>query len=304
MADAVTGTILTGEGAFSQVLFGMVLVIVIYLVLASVEYMYTSYTRMYKDRVELFPDTYVSGPRMFTITQNPNIKGSKTIYFSDNQRSGIEFSYSLFININSGTFNNSDTSSLYHILHKGYGRAYPLLGPGIFCWGHVNKLRIFMNCYDTWNNYTDIENIPVDKWFHLTVSCKGNTLYAYINGNLKTKIALSNNTPPYQNYGNVYAFNNRKLQLTAANTQSLLKDPMFSDPIAPLTSITFNGAIKGMISRVYYFSYALTYSEIQTLLHMGPSSTISKDPNTGNLADTDIDGAYLSDTWWVNRQGP
>jgi hypothetical protein len=235
---------------------------------------------------------------MFTITQNPNLAGSKTIYFSDNQRSGIEFSYSLFININSDTFNNTDTSSLYHILHKGYGRTYPLLGPGIFCWGHVNKLRIFMNCYDTWDNYADIENIPVDKWFHLTVTCKGNTLYAYINGNLKTKIALSNNTPPYQNYGNIYAFNNRKLQLTAATTQSLLKDPMFSDSISPMTSITFNGSIKGMISRVYYFGYALTYGEIQALFNMGPSSKIAS--NNGNMAV----GPYLSDTWWVNRQGP
>jgi len=298
MADAAS--MLTGEGVLSQILFGIVLVIVIYLAIASGEYMYNSITRMYKDRVELFPDTYVSGSRMYTITQNPNVPGSKTIYFSDNQRSGIEFSYSLFININSSTFNNTDTSSLYHILHKGYGRTYPLLGPGIFCWGHVNKLRVFMNCYDTWDNYADIENIPVDKWFHLTVTCKGNTLYVYINGNLKTKMALSNNTPPYQNYGNVYAFNNRKLQLNVATTQSLLKDPMFSDPIAPLTSITFNGAIKGMISRVYYFSYALTYPEIQSLMNVGPSPNIAKDANNKEMEL----GAYLSDTWWVNDNGP
>jgi len=298
MADAAS--MLTGEGAVSQILFGVVLVIVIYLAIASGEYMYNSITRMYKDRVELFPDTYVSGSKMYTITQNPNVKGSKTIYFSDNQRSGIEFSYSLFININSSSFNNTDTSSLYHILHKGYGRTYPLLGPGIFCWGHVNKLRVFMNCYDTWDNYADIDNIPVDKWFHLTVTCKGNTLYVYINGNLKTKMALSNNTPPYQNYGNVYAFNNRKLQLNVATTQSLLKDPMFSDPIAPLTSITFNGAIKGMISRVYYFSYALTYPEIQSLMNLGPSPKIAKDANNNEMAL----GPYLSDTWWVTDHGP
>ena len=297
MADAAS--MLTGEGVISQILFGVVLVIVIYLAIASGEYMYNSITRMYKDRVELFPDTYVSGSKMYTITQNPNVKGSKTIYFSDNQRSGIEFSYSLFININSSSFNNADTSSLYHILHKGYGRTYPLLGPGIFCWGHVNKLRVFMNCYDTWDNYADIDNIPVDKWFHLTVTCKGNTLYVYINGNLKTKMALSNNTPPYQNYGNVYAFNNRKLQLNVATTQSLLKDPMFSDPIAPLTSITFNGAIKGMISRVYYFSYALTYPEIQSLMNVGPSPNITKDANNEMAL-----GPYLSDTWWVNDHGP
>lgn len=295
MADAIGGITLTGVDTLSQILLGVVLVIVVYLVLATSEFFYKSITRMYKDRVELFANTYVSGPKMYTVTQNPNITQSKTIYFSDNQRSGIEFSYSFFIFIKSDTFNNTDTSSLYHILHKGYGKMYPLLGPGIFCWGHKNTLRVFMNCYDTWDNYSDIDNIPVDKWFHLTVTCQGNTLYVYINGNLKTKMALSNNTPPYQNYGNVYAFSNRKVTLNSTNTVSLLNDTMFStNTPGYLSSITFNGPIKGMISRVYYFSYALTYSEIQSLLNMGPSTTIE-----GN--DTMSMSPYLSDTWWTNK---
>jgi len=300
MADAQVLSVATSENPFSQLLFGVVLVIIVYLALSGSEYLYNSVTRMYKDRIELFANTIVSGPKMYTVLQNPNLPEAKTISFSDNQRSGIEFSYSLFIYINSDTFNNSDTSSLYHILHKGYGRTYPLLGPGIFCWGNTNKLRVFMNCYDTWDNYSDIENIPVDKWFHLVVSCKGNTLYVYINGNLKSKMALSNNTPPYQNYGNVYAFNNRKLTLTKTNTRSLEKDPMFSsDTAGYLSSITFNGAINGMISRVYYFGYALTYTEIQTLFNMGPSKKIDS-----NGSDSMTVGPYLSDTWWVNKQGP
>ena len=258
MADAGMGITMTGSDAFSQVLFGVVLVIVVYLVLAGTDYMYTSFTRMYKNRVELLPDTYVSGSKMYTITQDPGIPTSKTIYFSDNQRSGIEFSYSLFIYINSVTFDHTETSSLYHIMHKGYGNMYPLMGPGIFCWGHENKLRVYMNCYDTWHNYTDIENIPVDKWFHITVTCKGNTMYVYINGNLKTKMAMSNNTPPYQNYGNVYVFSSRKITLTAATTVSLYKDPAFSlDTMGSMPSISFNGSIKGMISRLYYFLFSI-----------------------------------------------
>jgi len=303
MADAVIGSTLSGADAFSQVLYGVVLVIVVYLVLAGSEYLHYTFTRMYKDRVELFADTYISGPRMYSVTQDPSVIGSKTIHFSDNQRSGVEFSYSLFTYINSDTFNNTDTTSLYHILHKGYGKMYPLLGPGIFCWGNRNTLRVFMNCYDTWNNYTDIDNIPVDKWFHITVSCKGNTMYVYINGNLKTKMSLSNNTPPYQNYGNVYLFSSRKQTLNSTTTVSLLNDTMFSrDNIGHLTSITFNGAIKGMVSRVYYFGYALTYSEIQTLLNVGPSPTIVTSSSSSSM--TSMSSPYLSDTWWTNRHGP
>jgi len=153
-----------------------------------------------------------------------------------------------------------------------------------------------MNCYDTWNNYSEVENIPVDKWFHLVISCKGNTLYIYINGNLKSKIALSGNTPPYQNYGDVYAFSPRKLTLNTSNTASLLKDPEFSGPQPMRTQLNFDGTATGMISRVYYFGYALTYTEIQSMMNVGPSSVI-KGPDMSITP-------YLSDTWWTNKQGP
>lgn len=285
---------MTGSDPLSQVLSGVAIVVLIYIFLSVSEFIYNSIMAMFRDRVELFPNTYASGPKMFTAIQNPANPAAKTIYFSDNQRSGIEFSYSLFLNIKSDTFAKGD-HNLYHILHKGYGQVYPLLGPGIFCWGDTNKLRVYMNCYDTWDNYSDIENIPVDKWFHLTITCKGNTLYVYINGNLKIKMALSNNTPPYQNYGNVYLFSPRKLSLTKTITTSLEKDNEFQGPQSA-TGLHFDGAAKGMASRVYYFSYALTYTEIQYLMNMAPSTVMDG-------VDMTI-SPYLSDTWWANKQGP
>jgi hypothetical protein len=242
---------------------------------------------MWKDRVELFPKTYPSGSRMFTAVQNPSNPNAKTIYFSDNQRSGVEFSYAMFIYLSSDTF-ASGNANLYHIMHKGYNQNFPLLGPGVFAWGNSNKIRVFMNCYDTWDNYTDIENIPVEKWFHLVVSCKGNTLYVYINGSLKQKMVLSNSTPPYQNYGNVYLFNTRKRTIHKDHTPSVGSTNL---------NINVDGSANGMVSRVYYFSYALTYSEIQTLITMGPSSKITS--STSMSMDP-----YLADTWWTNlREG-
>lgn len=296
--DAVSNFSFSGEGALSQILFGLVLVILVYFGLAGSEFMYSSITRMYKDRIELFPDTIVSGPRMYTVVQNPLIPKSKIINFSDNQRSGVEFSYALFVNISSATFNGE--KQLFHILHKGYSQLYPLFCPGIFCWGHKNMLRIFLNNYDTWNNSIDIENIPVDKWFHLVVSCKGNTQYVYINGNLKAKTQMSNNSPPYQNYGNVYAFSGRKIIVgPSAMTASLQSDPLFqssSTNQTPLVSYNFVGPIQGMLSRVYYFAYALTYTEIQSLMNNGPSSKV----NGPDMVMTQS----LSDTWWTNSNGP
>jgi len=294
--NSAPGVTMFGQDTLSQVLTGIVIVVIVYALLSATEYVYNSFMAMWKDRVELFPKTYVSGAKTFTAIQNPMNPKAKTIYFSDNQRSGVEFTYGMFLNINSATFSGNN-HKLYHILHKGYNQVYPLLGPGIFCWGDVNKLRIYMNCYDTWSNYVEVENIPIDKWFHLVVSCKGNKVYIYVNGNLKSKIALSNNTPPYQNYGNVYAFSSRKISIKKSITTSLESDDKFQGQHAG-ASLDFDGPISGMMSRVYYFSYALTYTEIQSLMNVGPSSEIE-----GSNSITVV-SPYLSDTWWANKQGP
>jgi len=278
----------------TDVLMGVAIVVLLYIGLATAEFIYKSIMSMWVDKVELFPETYPSGTRMFTAIQNPRNPAAKTVNLSDNQRSGVEFSYAMFIYLKSECFASGE-QKLLHILHKGYNKPYPLMAPGIFTWGNKNTLRIFMNSYDSWNNWSEVENIPVDKWFHLVVSCKGNTLFVYINGSLKQKVNLSGNTPPYQNYGDVYLFSPRKMAVSKSITTSLATDPEFKG-MGSNSSLQFGGAASGMVSRVYYFSYALSYTEIQKLMNMGPSS-IMTGPDMSMTP-------YLSDTWWVNAQGP
>ena len=268
-----------GSDPLSQVLTGVALVAAVYFTMLFAEYIYQSYLAMFRDRVEIFPNTYASGSLSHKAIQDPKSPLAKTVYTSDNQRSGVEFSYSLFCYITSDTFSNGD-DKLYHILHKGYSKSYPLMGPGLFMKGNSNTLRVYMNCYQTWNNYADIDNIPIEKWVHIVVSCKGNQLYVYINGNLKTKMALSGNTQPYQNYGDIYLFSQRTIILSSSTTPSLKS-----------TSLIFNGAAKGLASRVFYFAYALTYTEIQNLINMGPSPVMEG----VNMSIT----PYLTDQWWT-----
>jgi hypothetical protein len=49
------------------------------------------------------------------------------------------------------------------------------------------------------------------------------------------------------------------------------------------------------MSRLAYFSYALSYTEIQSLLNEGPSSKTEP-----NVQDTP---PYLEDAWWVTNYG-
>ena len=292
-----TGVSFNGTDPLSQVLTGVALVAAIYFTMLFAEYLYNSYLGMFRDRIELFPNTYPSGSLAFTAVQNPASPIAQTIYTSDNQRSGVEFSYAMFCYIQSVTFSRGE-AVLYHILHKGYSRPYPLMGPGIFVWGNSNKLRVYMNSYQSWTNYTDIENIPVEKWFHLVVSCKGNQLLVYINGNLKTKMALAGNTPPYQNYGDVSLFSSRKQTINSTTTISLKTDvdDNILTAVGGGTQLRFDGSASGMVSRVFYFAYALTYTEIQTLMNMGPSPKI-EGPSMSI-------SPYLTDQWWTNKYPP
>ena len=276
-----------GSDPLSQVLTGVALVAAVYFTMLFAEYIYQSYLAMFRDRVEIFPNTYTSGSLSHTAIQDPKSPLAKTVYTSDNQRSGVEFSYSLFCYITSDTFSNGD-DKLYHILHKGYSKPYPLMGPGLFMKGNSNTLRVYMNCYQTWNNYADIDNIPIEKWVHIVVSCKGNQLYVYINGNLKTKMALSGNTPAYQNYGDIYLFSQRKITIPSITPS--LRTPT-NQLQASSGELNFNGAAKGLASRVFYFAYALTYTEIQNLISMGPSPVMEG----VNMSIT----PYLTDQWWT-----
>ena len=102
----------------------------------------------------------------------------------------------------------------------------------------------------------------------------------------------NNASPPYQNYGNVYAFNSRKITLNKAQVTSLESDPDLNSAASRI----FDGSATGMLSRAYYFGYALTYTEIQYLMNMAPSKTIQGGQNMAI-------SPYLADTWWAKTTG-
>ena len=68
-------------------------------------------------------------------------------------------------------------------------------------------MRIHMNSFNNWANYIDIENIPIDKWFHTTLVYKKSALEVYVNGNLFKKMPFLKGDLPYQNFQNIYIFN-------------------------------------------------------------------------------------------------
>jgi hypothetical protein len=265
-------------GIIQEILFGLALIVALYLVLLFVEIIYKYVNRISMNRTELLPYTYNIEDKSIVIPQNPNISGSKPVHLSSNERSGIEFSYTFYMNVHPSAFRQE--YGLCHIFHKGYSSQFPLLAPGVYMRSDTNTLRIYMNTYKTWNNYVEVENIPVGKWVHVAIVCTENSLEVYINGNLAKKLSFDG-FAPYQNYEDINCFSQRRITMK----HSIV-------PSTDENGFDVFGCVKGMLSRLNYFSYALCYAEIQKIMSDGPSTKINASITSPNVPP------YLDDTWW------
>ena len=266
----------------AQALYAAILVGCIYLILVFIEIVWNYMYRLQLNRTELIPNTCPTDVRTKIIAQNPNVEGSKTIALSSNERSGIEFSYSFFLNVNPSSFRQEQ--GLLHIFHKGYSSQFPLLAPGVYMRSDTNTLRVYMNTYRTWNNYVEIDNFPISKWVHVVLCCQENALDIFINGNLSKRYNFDGFSP-YQNDQDIICFSQRQQTLDRSHVPSVDNN-----------GFKVYGAMKGYLSRLIYFSYALSYSEIQQLLSQGPSSSMDSDVMDSSASP------YLDDTWWTKNQ--
>ena len=265
-------------GIIPQVLFALALVVVLYLVLLFVEIIYKYINRLSMNRTKLLPYTYNTEDKAINITQDPNVKGSKPVNLSDNERSGVEFSYTFYLNVSPAAFRQE--YGLNHIFHKGFSSQFPLLAPGVYMRSDTNTLRIYMNTYKTWNNYVEVENNPVSKWVHVAIVCSENSLEVYINGNLAKKLPFDG-FAPYQNFEDICCFSQRRITMK----HSIV-------PSTDENGFDVFGCMKGQLSRLNYFSYALCYAEINQLMNEGPNSKMDSAMTNTNIPP------YLDDTWW------
>jgi hypothetical protein len=223
------------------------------------------------------PNTYTNDNTKI-ISQNPLLTDKTLIQLSDNERTGIEFTYSFYLFVNPSSFTQDD--GLLHIFHKGYESQFPLLGPGVYMRSNKNTLRVYMNTFKTWNNFVEIDNFPLSKWVHIAIVCTNDALEVFINGNLTKKLSFDGFVP-YQNYQDLICFSKRRI--IKSSSTDINTPPDFN----VLTSMT------GMISRLTYFNYALCYAEIQKEMDQGPSSKM----DSTLMADAP---PYLADTWWTD----
>ena len=222
-------------------------------------------------------DGMVNGNEMVVFDQDPSGNGAVPILRSDNQRGGIEFTWSIWLYVNA----DKDHSTYRHIFSKGNpeqyakkyevnmpppektGVMYPNNAPGLYLAPHTNNLLLIMNSFSTIDEEIEIENIPLNKWFNVIIRVKNNSLDVFMNGIIAKSRQLP--TPPKQNYDKVF--------------------------------MHLNNGFSGYSSNLWYWNYSIGTSTVTSIVEAGPNTTITGGPTA------DLNASYLSSKWYFAGQG-
>jgi hypothetical protein len=156
----------------------------------------------------------INGNTAVTIPQDPKNSNSVTIYRSNNASKGIEFTWSVWLNLNELPQNGIDT-----IFSKGDGIKQN--GPSM----KLNKepdnsgtIQIQMDSVAGPNEIIKIVNIPLSRWFNIAIRLQNKIMDVYVNGTVARRYVFTN--VPKQNYGDIIVgrFNGMMSDLRYFNT--------------------------------------------------------------------------------------
>jgi len=246
-AAGATTDFLTANTIIAKFAF-ILLVLVVFLILFNLGVSIVGYFS------EPSPDPYIingmiDGNVSKVVPQDPKQTNAIPIYRSNDQSKGMEFTWSSWLYLSDL---GKEAGKYQHVFSKGDGNIDSNTnlstvnnGPGLYISPMDNKLHIIMNTVspNDPNTTIDIDNIPIQKWFHVALRLQNTVLDVYVNGVVVNRLLL-NNTPK-QNYGNVY--------------------------------VCQNGGFSGKLSNLRYYSRALNVFEINNIVSYGPNMKVASD---------------------------
>ena len=250
--DTTSTSFLDSNGIIAKIVF-LILVIIVFVILFFIVVKLIGYFSQPANNPMLV-NGQINATKTIVIKQNPSDTSSKTLIRSNNESSGIEFTWSVWLSLSPDGVGQESTP-LWHspIFVKGDAslqnngvNQYSSLnnGPGVYFGtpSAPNHLFILMDTVDTpainsSNLVIDISNLPTN-YFHLAIRCQNTYIDAYINGTLVKRHNLLN--VPKQNYYDVH--------------------------VCP-----YNG-YNGLLSNLQYFNRALNVIEINQIVRSGPNT--------------------------------
>lgn len=254
----------------------IILVVIVFLFLLNLGIMLIQYFSTAPDSPYLVRGM-IDGTNSLTIPQDPTKPDSILVRRSNNESSGIEFTWSVWIFVNEL---NSGTNYIrhQHIFSKGnasfddMGIADVNNAPGLYLKQNVSNttnaantasLHIIMNTNT--NRRLDtlvINDIPLKKWVNVVIRMQNTVMDAYINGTVSGRLNLD--AVPMQNFNDVL--------------------------------VCQNGGFSGKLSNLRYYAQALNIFEISKIAANGPDTTANK-----AQADTSDSYSYLSRLWYTAK---
>jgi hypothetical protein len=218
----------------------------------------------------------IDGTSGIVVSQDPKQAGSVLVRRSNNESSGIEFTWSTWIRIDELPGSGLD-NKYRHVFHKGTnefdevtGIAKINNGPGLYIAqispnGNTSatyaSLRIVMSTTTSGSTeFIDVDDIPLKQWVNVIIRLQNTTMDVYINGTVAGRLNLTK--VPLQNYYDV--------------------------------NVCKNGGFLGKLSNLRYYDHALNIFEISKIVAAGP--------NTTNVAKKEIANYnYLSTSWYTAK---
>jgi hypothetical protein len=227
------------------------------------------------------------------IKQDPRTVDT-TIFLSENERTGLEFTYSIWLNLDGI---DTDTQ-LKHIFNKGIIDTSTKFGdinrstkvsdpastlnktynaPGLYTYKNDDgsiSLRVYMDSYiqpgDMGNlssqvQTIDITDVPIKKWFNTTIRVENRVMDVYINGALTKRKDLE--SIPRQNFSDVY--------------------------------VCQAGGFLGNLSDLRYFNKSLNVFEINAIVNSGPTLTPAETDDASQKGLSNYN--YLSSNWYSSK---
>jgi hypothetical protein len=254
----------------------LILVIIIFLFLLNLGVLIIQYF-MNPSSSPYLVNGMIDGTSGAVVSQDPKQSGSVLIRRSNNESSGIEFTWSTWIRIDELPGSGLD-NKYRHVFHKGTnefnevtGIAKINNGPGLYIaqitpTGNASasyaSLRVVMSTTTSGSTeFIDVDDIPLKQWVNVIIRLQNTTMDVYINGTVAGRLNLSK--VPLQNYYDV--------------------------------NICKNGGFLGKLSNLRYYDHALNIFQISKIVAAGPNTstaTTKKEMTNYN---------YLSMSWYTAK---
>jgi hypothetical protein len=232
----------------------------------------------------------MDGSQSTIISQDPNVQNSITVLRSNDEKDGIEFTWSTWLYLNGFAGDAGKKKGAYspnplleiaieqtydtnykHVFNKGSttnshsnGIAMPNNAPGLYLKSDYTGLVVVLDTfYEPTQVKITVDDLPMTKWMNVIVRIQNNNCDVYINGRLVKRQVMTQIVK--QNYDNV--------------------------------NVCLNGGFSGYLSNLTYYNRAISVVEIQNIISSGPDTTpVSKSLDVGETKPR-----YLADAWYFNQ---